>query len=64
MFFWCRQDQKGTGGTEIYCLTVGGVRVRRCALRGVFLMWGIGSDGFSLKIIIVFFRRAAIFGGD
>ena len=36
VFFWCRQDQKGTGGTEIYILET---RVRRCALRNAFLMY-------------------------
>ena len=26
--------------------------MRRCALRGVCLMWGTGSSGFSFEIII------------
>lgn len=45
----CRQDQKGTGGTGIYSVKVGGVMVRRCAVRGILLMCGIGSGGFSLR---------------
>ena len=53
-FFWCRQDQKGTGWTEIY---FEGVRVRWCALRripdvGYWLWWIV------VEIIIVFLRRA------
>ena len=36
VFFWCRQDQKGTG---IYIFQrFGEIRSRKCALTGAFLM--------------------------
>ena len=56
MFFWCIQDQRGTVGLK--CLfTVGGVKVRWCALRcvpdvGYWLWW------IFVELIIVFLRRA------
>ena len=54
--FWCIQDQRGTVGLK--CLfTVGGVKVRWCALRcvpdvGYWLWW------IFVELIIVFLRRA------
>ena len=47
VFFWCRRDQKGTGGAGIDTITHLEKRVRRCTkLRGVPLMYGIdgGTD--------------------